>query len=74
MAVLHNFIKSNVDDQPSWMKQKYEVWCHDPDTMIRNILDNPDFVSHFDTVLYIARDHEGKRHWTGFMSGQFAWQ
>lgn len=64
----------NVDDQPSWMKQKYEVWCHDPDTVIWNILDNPDFVSHFDTIPYIARDHEGKRRWTDFMSGQFAWQ
>jgi hypothetical protein len=64
----------DVDDRPSWMNQKYEVWCRDPDTVIRNILDNPDFAPHFDTVPYIARDRDGKRRWTDFMSGQFAWQ
>ncbi|KAF8325909.1 hypothetical protein F5887DRAFT_1065217 [Amanita rubescens] len=64
----------DVDDRPSWMNQKYEVWCRDPDTVIRNILDNPDFAAHFDTVPYIARDRDAKRRWTDFMSGQFAWQ
>ena len=56
------------------MNQKYEVWCHDPDTVIWNILDNPDFECHFDPVPYITRDCDGKRRWTDFMSGQFAWQ
>ena len=67
----------DVDNRPSWMNQKYKVWCCDPDTpdtLIQNILDNPDFESHFDTVPYIARDYDGKRRWTDFMSGQFAWQ
>ena len=64
----------DVGDRPSWMNQKYKAWCHDPDTVIQNILDNPDFECHFDPVPYIARDRDGKRRWTDFMSGQFAWQ
>lgn len=59
---------------PSWQRQEYEVWYRDPDVVIRNMLDNPDFTSHFDTTPYIATDAQGKRRWTDFMTGNFAWR
>ena len=62
------------EDAPSWQKQEYEVWYRDPDIVIRNLLDNPDFASLFDTAPYIATDTKGKRRWTDFMSGHFAWR
>ena len=59
---------------PSWQRQEYEVWYRDPDVVIRNMLDNPDFASQFDAAPYIATDTKSKRRWTDFMSGHFAWR
>ena len=49
------------------------VWYCDPDTIIRNMLENPDFANQFDIAPYIQRDRMGKQHWTNFMSGNFSW-
>ncbi|KAH9031196.1 hypothetical protein EDB85DRAFT_2074138 [Lactarius pseudohatsudake] len=59
---------------PSWKREEYEVWYRDPDVVIRNLLDNPDFASQFDTAPYIMTNTQGERRWTDFMSGHFAWR
>lgn len=61
------------EDALSWRKQEYEVWYWDPDVVICNMLDNPDFTSQFDTASYIATDMQGKWRWLDFMTGHFAW-
>ena len=61
------------EQAPSWKRQEYEVWYQDPDVVIRNLLENPDFASQFDAAPYIAMDSQGKQRWTDFMSGNFAW-
>jgi hypothetical protein len=40
----------------SWQTQEYDVWYQDPDVVIRNLLDNPDFALQFDSAPYIATD------------------
>jgi hypothetical protein len=59
---------------PSWKKQEFEVWYRDPDVVVTNILDNPDFASQFDVASYIMTDSQGRRRWGDFMSGNFAWR
>ncbi|KAJ7745639.1 hypothetical protein B0H16DRAFT_1557678 [Mycena metata] len=61
-------------DAPDWARQEYEIWYRDPDTVIRNMLDNPDFAGEFDTTPYIELDATGQRRWSDFMSGNFAWK
>ncbi|KAH9031198.1 hypothetical protein EDB85DRAFT_2074139 [Lactarius pseudohatsudake] len=62
------------EDVPLWKRQDFKVWYRDPDVVIANLLDNPDFASQFDAAPYIATNSQGKRRWTDFMSGQFAWR
>ncbi|KAI0316533.1 hypothetical protein OF83DRAFT_1172820 [Amylostereum chailletii] len=69
-----SFIGDVPDDAPKWKKQQYQVWYRDPDVVICNMLDNPDFGGQFDTSAYKFYDASGKRHWTNFMSGNFAWR
>ncbi|KAK0499094.1 hypothetical protein EDD18DRAFT_1350527 [Armillaria luteobubalina] len=62
-------------DAPDWQKQSYQVWFHDPDIVIQNILANWDFANEFDTMPYIHLDAESGEHcWSDFMSGNFSWQ
>ncbi|KAH9040802.1 hypothetical protein EDB85DRAFT_2072152 [Lactarius pseudohatsudake] len=63
-----------LEHAPSWKREEYEVWYRDPDVVIRNLLDNPDFASQFDTAPYIMTDTQGERRFTDFMSGHFAWR
>lgn len=58
----------------SWQTQSWEVWYRDPDVVIRNMLDNPDFDGSFDYTPYIGLDKAGKRRWSDFMSGNFSWR
>ncbi|KAJ6600932.1 hypothetical protein B0H10DRAFT_2167443 [Mycena sp. CBHHK59/15] len=62
------------EDAPAWARQSYEVWYRDPDEVIANMLDNPDFDGAFDTTPYVHVDSEGKRRWNDFMSANFAWR
>ncbi|KAJ6590372.1 hypothetical protein B0H10DRAFT_1830806 [Mycena sp. CBHHK59/15] len=62
------------DDAPAWARQSYEIWYRDPDKIIANMLDNPDFDGVFDTAPYVHLDSEGKRSWHDFMSANFAWR
>ena len=60
-------------DSPLWMRDKYEVWFRDPREIIHGILGNPDFSSGIDYIPY--RDFvDGKRRWSEFMSGDWAWE
>ncbi|KAJ3748188.1 hypothetical protein EV360DRAFT_57070 [Lentinula raphanica] len=61
-------------DAPEWRKTSYQVWYRDPDTVIANILSNPEFSQHFDCAPYIHLDGNEKRHWADFMSGNLAWR
>ena len=63
-----------VPNAPSWQLQDYEVWFRDPDVVVRNMLDNPDFHGHFDYVPYVDLDKAGNRRWNEFMSGNFSWR
>ncbi|KAJ7080159.1 hypothetical protein B0H15DRAFT_924417 [Mycena belliarum] len=59
------------EDAPVWARQSYEIWYRDPETVIANMLDNPDFDSAFDSVPYVHLDAAGKRRWSDFMSANF---
>ncbi|KAJ7756688.1 hypothetical protein B0H16DRAFT_1662563 [Mycena metata] len=54
-------------DAPDWARQEYEIWYRDPDVVIRNMLDNPDFDGEFDTTPYIELDRDGQRRWSDFI-------
>ncbi|KAJ7127251.1 hypothetical protein C8R43DRAFT_1074924 [Mycena crocata] len=62
------------EDAPAWARQSYEIWYRDPDVVIANMLDNPDFDGAFDTTPYVHLDSDGKRRWHDFMSANFAWR
>ncbi|KAF9499199.1 hypothetical protein BDN71DRAFT_1384458 [Pleurotus eryngii] len=61
-------------DAPIWKRKPYEIWYRNPDAVLRSLLDNPDFHGEFDYTPYIELDEEGKRCWTDFFSGNFAWR
>lgn len=63
-----------LEDPLPWKKQEFEVWYRDPDVVIANLLDNPDFARQFDAAPYIMTDGQGKQRWTDFMTGNFAWR
>jgi len=60
-------------DNPSWKSAEYEVWYHDPEVIMSQMLDNPDFDGQYDYVPYIGLDKTGKRCWSNFLSGNFSW-
>ncbi len=49
-------------------------WQQDPDTVISNILSNPDFCTEFDASPYVHVGPDGKQRWCDFMSGNYAWK
>jgi hypothetical protein len=61
-------------DSPMWQREEYEICYRDPDAIIRDMLDNPDFNGQFDYAPYVELDKSGKRRWNNFMSGNFSWR
>ncbi|KAF8806107.1 hypothetical protein BYT27DRAFT_7224463 [Phlegmacium glaucopus] len=59
---------------PGWQLEDYEVWFRDPDPIVRNMLNNPDFDGQFDYAPYVDLDKAGQRRWNEFMSGNFSWR
>ena len=59
---------------PTWQLEDYEVWFWDPEVVIRNMLNDPDFNGQFDYAPYIDLDKNGQRKWNEFMSGNFSWR
>ncbi|KAF9063580.1 hypothetical protein BDP27DRAFT_1202988, partial [Rhodocollybia butyracea] len=59
---------------PEWQKASYQVWYRDPDTVIANILSNPEFADDFDPAPYVHIGKDGKCWWSDMMSGNFAYR
>lgn len=62
------------EDAPSYKQQEYEVWYRDPETVLRNMLENPDFDGEFDTTPYVEIDEGESRRLSDFMSANYAWR
>lgn len=62
------------EDAPSWKKKSHKVYFRDPDTVLANMLDNPDFDGEFDKSAYVEIDANGKRRWSDYMSANSAWR
>ena len=70
-AYSHNQPPSS--DSPLWMREEYNVWFRDPRKIVHGILGNPEFSNGIDYIPY--RDFtDGKRRWSEFMSGDWAWE
>ncbi|XP_006454911.1 hypothetical protein AGABI2DRAFT_148229 [Agaricus bisporus var. bisporus H97] len=61
------------ENAPSWKKKLYDIWYRDPDVVLKQMLENPDFNGEFDYAPYIDLDMNGERVWSGVMSGNYAW-
>ena len=59
---------------PAWQDAQYAVWYRDPALVIKQLFDNPDFDKQFDYTAYVGLNTAGKRTWSDFMSGNFAWR
>ena len=69
-------LRYNGDDEildtpqvPQWMTCKYEVWFHDPHTIIMNMISNPDYNNHADIAPVRIFNSNGSRVYQNFMSG-----
>ncbi|KIM58990.1 hypothetical protein SCLCIDRAFT_127083, partial [Scleroderma citrinum Foug A] len=54
---------------PNWMSKSYDVWFHDPNAVVENLLSNPDFHGHFDYAPYREFEPMGQCQWENLMSG-----
>ena len=61
-------------DIPSWMKAEHDVWFRDPQTLVKNLLANPDFDGEFDYSPVQEYDTAGNHRFQDFMSGDWAWK
>jgi Plavaka transposase len=66
-------IPENVDESTPWMQTGYEIWYCNPEAVVSNMLDNPDFDGQFDTRVYIQLDEDKQCRWSNIMSGNIAW-
>jgi len=67
-------IAEDVDDRTPWTQMRYKIWYCNPDSVVSNMLDNPDFDRQFDTCAYIELDADQNRRWSNVMSGNIAWR
>jgi len=58
---------------PNWMTKSYDVWFHDPNAVVENLLSNSDFHGHFNYAPYCEFEPMGQHRWENFMSGNWAW-
>ncbi|KAI5987445.1 hypothetical protein EDD15DRAFT_2389481 [Pisolithus albus] len=58
---------------PRWMTKGYDVWFHNANTVVKNLLSNTDFHEHFDYIPYHEFEPMGQCRWENFMSGNWAW-
>lgn len=61
-------------NSPGWKTNEYPVYYRNPDTVVTNLLANPDFDGLFDYQPYREFNEKGKRRYNEFMSGQRAWE
>ena len=62
------------ENSPAWMTVDHEIWYHDPVTLIKNLLSNPDFKDEFDYAPYQEHATDGSHRFHDFMSGNWSWQ
>ena len=43
-----------------WQQEEYEICYRDPDAIIQDMLNNPDFNGQFDYAPYVELDKSGK--------------
>ena len=60
-------------DVPNWKKMKWDVWYRDPQELINNMLQNPDFHDKFDYIPHQEYDLNGNHHFHNVMSGDWCW-
>ncbi|KAF5368711.1 hypothetical protein D9615_010296 [Tricholomella constricta] len=58
---------------PTWKTSKFEVWFRDPLTVLEGQLGNRDFNSELDYSPKRIYGKNGKRQYSDFMSGNWAW-
>lgn len=57
---------------PPWMTDTFTVWYREPLAIIQSMFSNADFAADIDYAPY--REYvDGRRRWTNFMSGNWAW-
>ncbi|KAF8970181.1 hypothetical protein BDZ97DRAFT_1754180 [Flammula alnicola] len=61
-------------DKTPWKHAKYDVWYRDPRLVLQNQLANPDFATEMDFAPKEVCDENDTRHFTDFMSGDWAWR
>lgn len=62
------------EDVPPWMDAEYHVWHRDPLTVVRNLLNNPDFDGEFDYAPYQETGPNGEQHFQDYFSGDWVWE
>ncbi len=60
-------------EAPPWMLTEYDVWCRNPQTVIRNQLSNADFEGEIDYAPKQEFGVHGERRFSDFMSGNWSW-
>jgi hypothetical protein len=61
------------DNVPCWMDEKFDVWHRDPQKVVQELLANTEFDGSFDYTP-CQEFQNGKRCWSSFMSGNWAWK
>ncbi|KAJ6512460.1 hypothetical protein C8R45DRAFT_1206566 [Mycena sanguinolenta] len=59
---------------PKWMTETYELCTRDVRTVLHNQLATSDFKDTFNYTPYRQYNVQGKRVWSNFMSGEWAWR
>lgn len=59
---------------PKWMSDEYLVCYRDPERVVDNFCDNPDFHGQFDYSAFKEFNADGDRIYSNFMSGDFAFE
>lgn len=54
------------------MTAEYQIWCHNPLTVVRQMLANPDFNHEFNYCAY-REFVDDERHFSNIMSGNWVW-
>jgi Plavaka transposase len=74
-CMVTTFNKDSEDSVASpWTQTTYEIWYRDPETVVSNMLANPDFDGQFDFRPYVDLDEQQRRRWSNVMSGNIAWR
>ena len=62
------------DTLPEWMTSEYDVWFCDLHTIIKDMINNPDYNHHVDVAPVWVFNSNGIQVYQNFMSGDWAWE